>query len=94
MGTTINGLDPSARPNNDDGRLMTEEPKKFSRMPYPKKTENGRRLYLVGPGRWVSRQRAHQIWRGYLPYPVSEERQKIIKQRAAEERNKYKENPS
>lgn len=66
-------------------------------LPYEIKTIDGRRLYKIEEGRWVSRQRAHQIWHGYSSVPVGPVAQENLRKRARAEREKYtkeKESPS
>lgn len=58
-------------------------------LPYEIKTIDGRRLYKIEEGRWVSRQRAHQIWHGYSPVPVGPVAQENLRRRAQAEREKY-----
>lgn len=58
-------------------------------LPYEIKTIDGRRLYKIEEGRWVSRQRAHQIYHGYSSVPVGPKFREFLDKRAAAEKEKY-----
>lgn len=61
-------------------------------VPYDTKKINGVTMYNVGidEEKWVTRQRAHQIWTGYTSNRrLSPEALEAMKQRAKEERARF-----
>lgn len=60
------------------------------KLPYEIKEIDGKTKYKISEGRWVSRQRAHQIYRGYKTGKVSEFHRDYIDAVALEEQEKGK----